>query len=425
MKKIIKIGIILYILLSLCMSSTYANTIKRTIKVEKDESTTLQTTEDIILNKKIVKATDEQITIQLKLENTFAQSPEIVFIQDNSSSMDNNGVNKKQALIRANKQIITNMYNNISNVKTGLVSFDTNATILSELTNNKEKIISILNNIYNSIPYGETNIFDGLQRAESLFSNESKKIIVLATDGLPTINANETIGKLIELEQKGIDIITILIDMDVENKIVQDIFGTIESPTAGKMYDVKNTELQEISNQICKILNESATGTVKNIEITDYLPQEIVDNFAITTNVIDGTIEKEDNSIIWKLDSLSKNETAILEYTLKLKDDIDKNIVGKIVDTNDSVNLKYTDFNNSIKEENIKDNPQIKIEEETIKDDNKVNEENNGINNVLDNTTAPNKIPQTGEQTIKLTFAILGITGISVYLYTKYRKINN
>ena len=197
MKK--KILIFIYIIVFILSSSVYANDIKTELKLfekfsEKkyltnDQGYLIKTVTDI--NKDIGEA-----IVELKLSNTAKDEEskeqldtEIVLVVDNSGSMDfklPNGKKRKEVVVESAKNLTNKIYDNIDNVKMGIVRFwgkdnmGYAASIMSNVTSDKKVIISHLDSIAEMKTEPGTNIEAAILAANRMFTKKSKnKIIIL------------------------------------------------------------------------------------------------------------------------------------------------------------------------------------------------------------------------------------------------------
>ena len=189
-------------------------------------------------------------------------------------------------------------------------------------------------------------------------------------------------------------------------QIITEIFGTENSPTVGNFYYVTDDQVEEtittdIYNSLLPI-----SQSYKDIVIKDYFPQEIIDNFEFAyvsdANIgnISAEIDKTDNSITWTIPELANGETATVQYTLKLKQNFDSNIVDKLLDTNEKVDISYTDFNGETKNDTSDVTPVLKL------------------------TEPPAILPHAGITTILITFGILAI-GLFIFSFIKLKHYND
>jgi hypothetical protein len=133
-------------------------------------------------------------------------------------------------------------------------------------------------------------------------------------------------------------------------EIIEKVFGSEKEPTAGTFYYISDSEIEKtITEEIYGQLAPTSLS-MKDLTIVDYFPQTIVDNFdfayvaSANLGEVSPTIDTTTNSITWKIGELASGETGYVQYTLTLKDNYNSNIVGVILDTNEKVDIAYTDF---------------------------------------------------------------------------------
>ena len=194
-------------------------------------------------------------------------------------------------------------------------------------------------------------------------------------------------------------------------ELAEEIFGTVQNPTAGKFYYDDYENLSDILNN--DILNSMITvkdNSLKNIVIKDYFPQEIVDNFNFeyveepNIGTVTEEISSEDNSITWTIDVLEEEQVATLSYKLSLKDKYNEAIVDKILPTNEKVDITFeTEEGKGSSSSDV--SPTIRLS--------------------YDDTTYDKNIPQTGNYItfyIVTAVIILGIfAGIKLHSYNKLK----
>lgn len=215
-------------------------------------------------------------------------------------------------------------------------------------------------------------------------------------------------------------------------ELAETVFGTEENPTTSTYFYIDDTQIENtIVNDIFDSLVITTDNTLRNITITDYFPQEIIDNFnfeyVASPNIgtVSQTINTENNSITWNIELLSEGETATLSYKLTLKDDYNKDIIDVILKTNDHVDISGEDSNGPVNESSDV-SPTIKVEyEEPII----VPEPEPEPDPIIpepeepDDTIAPDPIPQTGD----ILFVLFLITFITLAIIsaTRYIRIKN
>jgi len=277
-----------------------------------------------------------------------------------------------------------------------------------------------------------TDLESGLALGAQQFSSEdNNKYMIVLTDGVPNVAINydkfpfsddvitKTKNKLQEIANSNINLITMLTGIDNEDSyasrfkdgednqktyksIIEDIFGTTANPTAGSFYYITDDKIQStISNIYDSLIPQS--GSYKDITIVDYFPKEIVNNFdfAYVSNAnignISASIDKTNNSITWTIPELAVGQTATVQYKLKLKENFDSSIVGKILNTNEKVDITYKDFNNNEQNKTSDITPKLKL------------------------TEPPAVLPKAGLKNILIIFMFV-IISISVYSLTKLKR---
>lgn len=466
MKRIITFLSILSII-TLLASPVFASVTSK-FEIVEDNICTIKLNENCTFEKRMIDydLNKRQVTIQLKITNdAILNKPtgEVMLVLDRSESMLNPETapdeQKRGTLVyESAKKLIEKMLSDNDKLKVGLVDFSTStvaseegtmsdATLASELTNDIASLTNKINTIQSNIIekknnegsyqkiYGtRTDLEAGLTLAGQYFSNENtNKYIIVLTDGVPNVAlnydkiyysddvVNKTKSKIISLAEQY-NLITMLTGVAEDDVIssstypfakdmINAIWGTTENPTAGKFYYITDDQIEEtVKESIYKDLLPTPQS-ITNININDYFPKEIVDNFnfAYLSQPTKGTISPsidEENKIVWSLDELASGETATVQYTLTLKDNYDPNIVNVILDTNEKVDITYKDFDGNDSSKTSTDTPKVRITEITKSDP----------------TVAPTIIPKAGS-TATITLIILALT-IATISGIKYIRTN-
>lgn len=448
MKKKLFIGLFLILVLFSNISLASYSTV--TMSVVEEPVCTIKLTENSKFEKKLISKDlkNKEVTLQLQVTNDEISSKptgELMLVIDNSNSMTNtvNGKTRKDLVFESAKTLVSNLLQDNSKLKIGIVSFSTNtdvakegtiedATLVSTLSDNVSTLTTAISNIPTNGP--RTDLQAGLSLALKSFSSESNnKYMIVLTDGVPNVAIdytkpyysddviNKTKQELQNIDSKGINLITMLTGIDDENhtpslveksfgQIISEIFGTTDKPTAGKFYYITDSEIEktittDIYNSLLPI-----EKTLKNITVVDYFPEEIVKNFDFAyvseANVgkISTSIDTTKNSITWTIPELESGKTATVQYKLKLKENFDSNIIEKILNTNEKVDIKYTDPDEKENNKTSDVSPKIILTEP--KKDNLPNKE----------------LPKAGTP-ILVGFIVLSL-GLSVFSLTKLFIIN-
>lgn len=386
MKKFKRITSVILLVLLLCSSVFAATTSSEKARLEIVENNicTINITENAVFEKKIVDydLDKKELTIGLKVTNNAVRPldkpSEIVLVIDNSLSMDETiatGGSRMEAVADSAKLLATELLK-LDTVKLSVVSFSTGANegtitdakLRTSLTNSKDTVMNAITEVANDATGVRTDIEAGITLASEQFTGTcDNKFIILLTDGVPNISlgsnkilysgvtATNTKNALKKLETDGIQVLSMMtgVTTDIESQtgktykeLAEEVFGTPENPTVGKFYYITDSEIEEtVSTTILNQLIAPEDGILTDIDIYDYFPQEIVNNFNFeyvelpTIGTVSEDIDLQNNMIVWHIDRLSYGESDTLSYKLTLKDNIDEAIVGVVLDTNEKVDI--------------------------------------------------------------------------------------
>lgn len=413
---------------------------------------------------------EKSATLTLTMTNTKTveesqRDVEIFFVIDNSSSMlqTYEDTTRKQAVINSASSLIDKLFTANSKVKIGLVGFSSldsskgetegtidDAKLISNLSNDQTSVKNSLTQLSELEVGPRTNIEAGLTIAQKNFSQDENmaRYIILLTDGVPNnatdgtsmtysgVVAQRTKAKIEEIENSGISIIGAMINLDSEKEeptthktyreLAEEIFGTEESSTLTEYFYIPDDEIENtIVNDIFDSLVIRTDNTLRNITITDYFPQEIIDNFdfeyVASPNIgtVSQEINTENNSITWNIELLSEGETATLSYKLTLKEDYDQNIIDVVLPTNTHVDITGETPEGEINNTSD-DSPTVVVKY------NKPEEPVSPNSPVIDNTVIPDtKLPQTGEATTWILAVITILVAILAGRTLILKKQNN
>lgn len=444
MKK--KIFITLFLLLILIANLSFASYNTVTMTVVEEPVCNIEFGENSKFEKKLVAKdmNKKEVTIQLQVvnnEKSIKPTGEIMLVIDNSDSMldEVDNATREELVVNSAKTLVNNLLKDNDNLKIGVVSFSSNtdvskegtiedASLVSELSNDS----TTLNNSISNIEYNgpRTDLESGITLAQKYFSTEkNNKYMIVLTDGVPNIAINfdknyfsddvikKTNTALANVEKNNISLITMLTGISEPDKnplptvdktyaqIISEIFGTQEKPTAGKFYYIQDDKIEEtitkdIYNDLLPI-----EKSLKDIKIVDYFPKEIIDNFEFAyvqnSNIgnISAEVDKTTNSITWTIPELKSGQTATVQYKLELKENFSSSIVDKILNTNEKVDITYTDFDGKNQRKTSDVTPKLKL------------------------TEPPVELPKAGKP---LIIAIcVSLVGILVYTFIRYNVTKN
>ena len=449
MKKKIFFSLFLILILIANISMASYSTVQ--MEVVEEPVCTIQIGENSGFEKRLIEKdlTNKEVTIQLQVTNNekgTKPTGQLMLVLDNSDSMndhidenDDQSPTRKELIFESAKTLVSNLLEGNDDLQVGIVSFSSNVdasqeatladtNLVSNLSTDASTLTSAIDNIEANGP--RTDLDAGITLASQQFTDSaSNKYMIVLTDGVPNIALgynnpyysddviNTTKATLQKLDSDGIQMITMLTGITNESyvpsgvtksygEIINEIFGTEESPTVGKFYYVTDDQVEEtITNDIYNSLLP-VSQSYKDIVIKDYFPKEIIDNFefAYVSNANIGTISAEvdttDNSITWTIPELKVGETATVQYTLKLKENYDSSIVNKLLDTNEKVDITYTDFNGEEQDDTSDVTPVLKL------------------------TEPPAILPHAGSTTILIAVGVITI-GLLIFSFIKLKTYKN
>ena len=445
MKK--RVFITLFLILILVANLSFASYETVTMTVVEEPVCTIEIGENSSFEKKLVEKNlnNKEVTLQLQVTNeetSIQPTGEIMLVIDNSLSMEetvDGTTTREELVINSANTLVNTILEGNDNLQVGVVSFSTNedvslegtindASLVSDLSSDPQALVSAISNIQYTGP--RTDLESGLNLASQYFTEEdNNKYIIVLTDGIPNVALNydgmyysddvinKTKAQLQSLDTAGYDVITMLTgitetdsvpatrqDDKTYGDIIEEIFGTEENPTVGKFYNIQDSEIEQtITNNIYNDLLP-IEQVLTDITITDYFPQEIIDNFEFAyvsepnIGTVSAEVNTENNSITWTISELQPGETATVQYTLSLKEDFDESIVGPILDTNERVDITYTNLNGETVEDTADVTPKLKL------------------------TEPPVVLPASGRP-IMIALFVVGI-GILVYSFSRFTFLN-
>ena len=460
-----KIALTIFLIIMMMTTSVFATAKSADVKMEvvEDNVCTIKLNEKANLEKKLVEydLDKHQVTLQLKVNNAAEAkipSGEMMLVIDSSNSMDqkvdDNTTRKELVLNSANKLVESLLKANPTTLKIGVVTFSTSsqkdengnliigteadAQKVCDFTNNVQTLKSKISAIEGTGQY--TNLDSGLKLAKSQYTSEdNNKYMIVLTDGLPNIaiGYNDltsykgltdviTATKATLKSLDNVDVMTMLTGIDTEDatfrmegenkytygQVIQEVFGTESKPTVGKFYKINDNQIEKTITETIYRELLPVENALTDIVVKDYFPEYIVNNFEMTyvegidTSNVSAKIDTETNSITWNLAKLGANQSAMIQYRLTLKDEFDEKIIGEILNTNDSVEVTYKDFDGSSKTEKSDVTPKIKLTK---------------IEVPVDNTVAPEPIPKAGSPMVIVGMIL--VVAVAMFFGYKSRKI--
>ncbi len=353
------------------------------------------------------------------------------------------------------------------------VGTENDSEVVISPTDNVESLISAIKNMNGEKKRYYYNLEAALKIAANSYSDNVNKILISLYDNVPKIAVGvksevtvsqyqtteevviakhekivkQTKSAMLALKDKNISFILLRpADTSFDQKwykvdtgelvlefdgspYVKDLYGTLENPTYGKMYSLSNDTLETvITENIYEDIIEEVGTEITDVVVKDYFLDIIKDNATITlsSNNKDAVIN-EDKSITANLGNIEGNSKKTLEYTIKLNDINDPNLLDKEILTNEKIEVTYKE-NQQEKKVLLEDSPSVKISAEEVKPSASPKNDNgddkgSDTKKEVDNTVSPEKLPYAGKN--EVIIMIVFTAGIGIIFWTKLIKIRD
>ena len=255
-----------------------------------------------------VKATVNVDAIPMEhVENT-----DVIFVLDTSSSMTGD---RLSALQNSMNHVLNTFFTNTNN-RAALITFNSEATILSQFTNDKSQLLNQVNNI---TPSGNTSYYQALLSVENILQNytkeEDKELMVLfLTDGFPDLDLPNEKAIYTQLKSTYPYLTIRGIQYDMGNGITDSI-----KSVSDEQYIANPDNLEEIMLEATRCfasydsfeLTYDVNGTFKVNSVDDIT----VDYGSVT---LEDVFVYDYQRITWNLDGLNSGDSVTLTITMNL-----------------------------------------------------------------------------------------------------------
>ncbi len=243
----------------------------------------------------------------IKPENN--KKKDIILVMDVSGSMEGTKLNKaKEDAIDLTNNILSDNKNKI-----GLITFDTNAEIIFDLTND----INTVNEKINSLTAnGATNYNDALKKVDNMLENYQEQnnrdlIVLFLTDGNPCEDTPNEVSTYKILKEK------------YPSSTIQGIQYEMGSSITEALKNISDKQFNASIDTLGNVLIEASTNPIPYDEfiITDYIDTDYFEEPStedIKTSI--GSYELDGNKITWNLGdtySTGNNEELTINLTQK------------------------------------------------------------------------------------------------------------
>ncbi len=274
------------------------------------------------------------------------EASDIIFVVDTSSSMEGDKLNQV-------KTDSTNFINNIlsnTNNNVALIEFNSNATILSDFTNDKNLLINEINNLQ---VRDSTNYYNAFLKVDELLQGYQKQdnrevVMLFLTDGYPYEgNPNQVV------EYKYLkEVYPYLIINSIQYEIGDSIIDQLR--------EVSDNQYLAFQDNLGEILSEASITSVpyEEFQIIDYIDNDYytlnsVDDIKVSDGEVVLTEEDGVQKIIWNIDNYLSGRKVKLTMDISLKDEYigqggvyptnkSEEVISKIENQTEDVNSNLT-----------------------------------------------------------------------------------
>lgn len=282
-----------------------------------------------------------QVTIELNSKIKKANKyRDVIFVLDISGSMGGEKIERvKKDAIELTDYLLSD-----SNNKVALITFDSNSSIISNLTNNQDLIINSINNL--SVT-GVTNYSAALKNVSNLlndyqYDNNRELIVLFLTDGYPNTETPNQISQYKYLKQQYPYIFIEGIQYEMGEDIINEIIEISDVQYLAHLENLNNVLFE------AALLPES----YELFEITDYIDNEyfqILSEDDIQVDIGNFKLENENGQqkIIWNLgeNSYKTGSSVQMKINLSLKERYQFNNGLYPTNTHEIIKSKLADSN--------------------------------------------------------------------------------
>ena len=234
---------------------------------------------------------------------------DIIFVLDISESM----VGKKLEQAKTDiKQLFSTLLSTPTN-KIALITFDQNATILSEFTDDQNLLNNKIDGIYDK---QGTNYYQALKQVNEILKNYQSEedrdcVVMFLTDGIPNVDTPNEKTYFNYLKKQYPYMVVNAIQYELNDKIINQIKDISDYQYLSTITNLKDT-LQEAS---------IVPVPYNEFLITDYINTAF---FEIEDIISDYKVEvdKKNGKVIWNLKEMRSGTTHQIKYLLHLKDEL-------------------------------------------------------------------------------------------------------
>ncbi len=274
------------------------------------------------------------------------EASDIIFVVDTSSSMDENKLNQvKTESVNLINTILSNSNNHIA-----LIEFNSNASILSDFTNDKDLLINEINNLQ---VRDSTNYYNAFLKVEELLQSYQKQdnrevVMMFLTDGYPYEGNPNQVTEYKYLKETY-PYLTV-------NAIQYEMGDTIINP----LKEVSDNQYLAFQDNLGEILEEASITPVpyEEFQIIDYIDNDYytlnsVDDIKVSDGEVELTEENGTQKVTWIIPNYLSGRKVKLTMDISLNNEYigqggvyptnkGEEVISKIENQSEDVNSNLT-----------------------------------------------------------------------------------
>ena len=252
------------------------------------------------------------------IAKTSKKPKDIILVLDVSGSMQGQRLTKVKTDV---SELITE-YTADNQNRFAIVSFESNARVLSQFNSNKDDLTSIIDNL---VAFGGTNYYQGLLKAGEILQNYEMKAdrdvaILFLTDGYPNTQTPNQMSEYEHLKALYPELNIAAIQYGMGDTVLDQIAAVSDQQFIADITSLKNA-----------LFDAAAfSETYEEFVVTDYIDSDYWDiNSVESIQASIGTVSLEDENnvpkVIWNLGAnFNSGSSASLTIDINLKSDISK-----------------------------------------------------------------------------------------------------
>ena len=242
------------------------------------------------------------------------EASDIIFVVDTSGSMEGDKLNQvKTDSTNLINDILSNTNNNVA-----LIEFNSNATILSSFTNNKDLLINEINNLQ---VRNSTNYYNAFLKVDELLQGYQKQdnrevVMMFLTDGYPYEGNPNQVTEYKYLKETYPYLTVNAIQYEMGDTIIN------------QLKEVSDNQYLAFQDNLGEILGEASITAIpyEEFQIIDYIDNDYytlnsVDDIKVSDGEVSLTEENGVQKITWTISNYLSGRKAKLTMDISLKDE--------------------------------------------------------------------------------------------------------